>query len=185
MSANNPRIREAVAALRHGEVIAYPTEAVWGLGADPFNDEAVNKILTLKNRPPEKGLILICGDITQLDFLLKGISATDMGCLKASWPGHTTWLVPHENRVPKYISGSFDKVAVRVSAHPVVKALCTKFSGPIVSTSANPQGYNPARNGCKARQYFRKRGVIFAPGIIGNEGKPSTIVDLSSKRVLR
>ncbi len=185
MSPNNPKVQRAVHALRGGGVIAYPTEAVWGLGADPFNDSAVQKVLNLKTRPVEKGLILICGDIAQIDFLLDGISSADIQSMQDTWPGHTTWLVPHGDKVSRYIAGEFTSVAVRVSAHPAVRALCDIFGGPIVSTSANPQGYDPARTACKARQYFRKRGVTFAPGIVGKEKKPSTIVDLASKRVLR
>lgn len=179
-----PRIRDCCEVMRAGGVIAYPTEAVWGLGCDPFNESAVHEILRLKDRHWSKGLILVASDIAQFDFIIHDLPESQYDTLNQSWPGHVTWLVPHQSRVPPWVTGHHDTVALRVSAHKGVASLCRNFGGAIVSTSANPQGLPPARNATKARQYFSDL-VTYAPGYVGKEGKPSVIKDLSTNSVLR
>lgn len=185
----NPNITQCAYALAAGEVIAYPTEAVWGLGCDPFNRDAVEKILQLKSRAQSKGVILIAGDISQLDFLLHDLSGKHKKQLQQSWPGPHTWLVPHHNRVPDFIHGDFDTVAVRVTTHPVVKALCHHLGDPIVSTSANPQGLPPANTNLKARCYFSNNrfghSLHYCPGVVGNGSKPSQIKHLMTGEMIR
>ena len=185
----NPNITQCANALAAGEVIAYPTEAVWGLGCDPFNRSAVEKILQLKNRAQAKGVILIAGHTKQLDFLLHDLSDTHKAQLQKSWPGPQTWLIPHHNRVPAFIHGDFDTVAVRVTTHPVVKALCYRLGSPIVSTSANPQGLQPATTNLKARCYFANNRfghqLHYCPGMVGNANKPSQIQHLITGKIIR
>lgn len=185
MYLSNPRINICVNALRCGDVIAYPTEAVWGLGCDPFNSHAVEKVLALKNRHWSKGLILVAGDISQLDFLLGELSGEQKQKLNETWPGHVTWLVPHHGKVSPLVCGEHDTIALRVSTHPLIKSLCHKFAGPIVSTSANPQGLPPARTSFDANRYFKKRGVLFSPGVVGKSQAPSKIIDLRSGNIIR
>lgn len=181
----HPRLRLCAQALAQGEVLAYPTEAVWGLGCDPFNAYAVQRILDLKNRSADKGLILVAANIEQFAFLLEPLSAEYKATLAASWPGHTTWLVPHNNKISPLLSGEHASIALRVSAHPLVQALCLLNKGPIVSTSANPQGLPPARSSLKARCYFGKAGIFFAPSAPATAQAPSTIKDLLSGKQLR
>ncbi|MCI4568136.1 Sua5/YciO/YrdC/YwlC family protein [Lysobacter sp. CFH 32150] len=139
-------IPEAAEQLHRGGVIAYPTEAVWGLGCDPFDEAAVTRLLAIKQRPVDKGLILIAGTLEHFDGLLDwDLLPTDRReAVYASWPGPHTWIVPATARVPAWITGLHRGVAVRVSAHPVVVGLCTAFVGPLVSTSANASGQPPA-----------------------------------------
>lgn len=177
------KINQASAALAAGEVLAYPTEAVWGLGCDPFNGEAVLKILALKKRPQEKGLILVAGDIKQFDFILKFLDEAQRAPLQTTWPGPTTWLVPHHQQIPEWISGRFPTVALRVSVHPLIQDLCRSF-GPIVSTSANPQGLAPARDSLRVRGYFGKQ-VRVVPGALGKQQNPSEIRDLATGSIVR
>lgn len=184
MSCSHFKIAQAVSALAAGEVIAYPTEAVWGLGCDPFNREAVEEILELKQRPEDKGLILVASHIGQFAPILAGLGETQRAQLEATWPGPTTWLVPHNKWIPAWISGRFDTVAVRVSAHPIVRALCDGFGGPLVSTSANPQGLAPARNSLRVRLYFGPR-VRIVPGPVGSQKNPSEIRDLRDGKIVR
>lgn len=181
---HHPRLRRAAALICAGEVVAYPTEAVWGLGCHPSNRHALERVLRLKRRDPAKGLILVAADMAQLDFLLCHLSADQISTLQATWPGPVTWLVPHRGAVSKLVCGRHDTVAVRVSAHPVVSALCRLVGGPIVSTSANPQGLVPARYSYRVRQYFAD-SVYYAPGQVGLQAKPSEIRDLESGRVVR
>jgi L-threonylcarbamoyladenylate synthase len=176
-------IHRAARHIASGGVVAYPTEGVWGLGADPRNRHAVQTILELKRRPIGKGVILVAAAIDQFEFILRHLDASRRAVLAASWPGPNTWLVPHHDEVPYWICGDHSTVALRVSAHPVVRALSERV-GPLVSTSANPQGLPPARIGFKARRYFGDQ-VFYAPGQVNQNAKPSTIRDLMTGAVVR
>lgn len=178
------RLALAAKALVQGQVLAYPTEAVWGLGCLPQNRHAVARILALKKRSADKGLILVSGDIRHFQPLLNGLDAPQLHALLATWPGPYTWLVPHQQKVPSIITGSHDYVAIRVSAHPVIRALTAAVGGPIVSTSANPQGLAPARTSWRARAYFG-REVAYAPGHIGASAKPTEIRNALTGHVIR
>ncbi|GAB5452966.1 MAG: Sua5/YciO/YrdC/YwlC family protein [Halioglobus sp.] len=178
-------LKSAVAALQAGGVIACPTEAVWGLSCDPFDHHAVARLLHLKDRPVEKGLILVAAHQSQLDFLLQPLGAEQRQAMADTWPGPVTWLVPHGGRVPAWVCGEHATVAVRVSAHPVVRALCAACNGPLVSTSANPGGALPARHLFQVRRYFGRELDYVLPGALGGTGRPSTIRDLASGAVIR
>jgi len=140
-------IASAVALLIRGGVLAYPTEAVWGLGCIPFDAEAVHRLLAIKRRPVDKGLILVGATAAQFDAVVDWPMLDDAQRARvlASWPGPHTWVVPAKATAPAWITGHRADIAVRVSAHPVVAALCARLGGPIVSTSANLSGEPPAR----------------------------------------
>jgi L-threonylcarbamoyladenylate synthase len=174
----------AVAALRQGGILAYPTEAVWGLGCDPDNAEALATLIRLKQRDPAKGLILIAGHIAQLEPWLAGLEAHDRQRLAASWPGPNTWLVPDNGRSHPLLRGEHPSVALRVSDHPLVGDLCAAFGGPVVSTSANNAGEPPARDAATVRCQFGE-AVHVLDGALGGYSRPSTIRDLRSNTVLR
>jgi L-threonylcarbamoyladenylate synthase len=141
---NSWRVQQAAQAVRAGAVIAYPTEAVWGLGCDPWDEEAVERLLLIKGRSVDKGLILVADNIRQFDFLFEDFPELWMDRMASTWPGPNTWLVPHQNLLPEWITGVHETVALRVSDHPLVRDLCS-LVGPLVSTSANPQGRPAAR----------------------------------------
>jgi L-threonylcarbamoyladenylate synthase len=177
--------RQRVAGVvRAGGVIAYPTEAVWGVGCDPWNEDAVYRLLALKARPVEKGLILVAGRMEQFDFLLDGLPSAWLAQLRQSWPGANTWLVPHQGLLPEWISGRHDSVALRVSAHPEVAALCA-LTGPLVSTSANPAGRPAARSRLRVEQYFHGQLDALLGGALGGRRNPSLIRDLRTGQVVR
>ena len=171
--------------LRLGGVIACPTEAVWGLSCDPGNEHAVARLLQLKSRPVAKGLILVAANVGQVDFLLAGLSDQQRQTLFDSWPGPATWLLPHRGLVPHWISGSHETVAVRVSDHPAVSALCAAWGGPLVSTSANPAGALPAREAYQVRRYFGHALDYLLPGRVGAARRPTGIRDLFSGQIIR
>jgi L-threonylcarbamoyladenylate synthase len=179
------RLRAAVSALRAGGVIACPTEAVWGLSCDPDNPQAVHRLLALKQRPVAKGLILVAATESQFGFLLQGLDPEDRAKLSSTWPGPATWLVPHRQRVPCWIHGEHDTVAVRVSAHPAVSALCRAWGGPLVSTSANPGGAHPARALFQVHRYFGNALDGLVPGAVGGQQRPTGIRDLASGEIIR
>lgn len=171
--------------VKSGGVIAYPTEAVWGLGCDPWQQQAVERLLALKSRPSSKGLILIAGDIEQIDFLLAKLAPQDYQKLVQSWPAAITWIVPHFGLVPDYLSGGRDTIALRVSAHPDVQAICKALAGPIVSTSANPSGRDPALDIEQIANYFPRDLDLAFEGELGGLEQPSRIFDLASGQQLR
>jgi L-threonylcarbamoyladenylate synthase len=185
LAAVDHRVRLAAATVAAGGVIAYPTEAIWGLGCDPFNEAAVDRLLRLKRRPREKGLILVAGEIEQFRWLLRDLSAQQMARLSGTWPGPVTWLVPHHGRVPTWISGDHPTVALRVSAHMRVRELCLAVGGPLVSTSANIGGAAPARFAFQVRRYFGTGIDYLLPGPLGGADSPSMIRDLDSDTILR
>ncbi|MCP5147469.1 MAG: Sua5/YciO/YrdC/YwlC family protein [Pseudomonadales bacterium] len=174
--------RDALAA---GGVVACPTEAVWGLSCDPWDERAVMRLLELKRRPVSKGLILVAATESQLQFLLQHLSPEQRGQLSAGWPGPVTWLIPHRGRIPPWISGDHDTVAVRVSGHPVVNALCAAWGGPLVSSSANRAGAQAPRAAFQVRRYFGERLDYILAGAVGGSARPSVIRDLASGRILR
>ncbi|HAB87155.1 MAG TPA: tRNA threonylcarbamoyladenosine biosynthesis protein RimN, partial [Pseudomonas sp.] len=114
------RVQQVARVVRAGGVIAYPTEAVWGVGCDPWDEDAVLRLLALKERPVEKGLILIADTVEQFDFLLDDLPERWLDRLAGTWPGPNTWLVPHRGRLPEWITGRHDSVALRVTDHPLV-----------------------------------------------------------------
>ncbi len=180
------RLRMAAWRLRQGELLAYPTEAVWGLGCDPFNNDAVAALLALKGRSAAKGLILIAADFEQIEPFLNIPSPQMRNRLLASWPGPVTWIVPAARRTtPAWLRGDHDTLAVRVTAHPLASALCRVFGGPIVSTSANPSGAHPARTQLKTHVYFKGSKLHFLPGAVGGLNKPTAIYDARTGARLR
>lgn len=170
--------------IKQGGVIAYPTEAVWGLGCDPWNEAAVLRILTLKQRPMAKGLILIAASISQLAFLLDKLPFEQQNILQKSWPGPITWLVPHNNLVPAWICGQHASIALRVTNHPLVKKLCS-LTGPIVSTSANLAGLPAAKSRLMVEKYFHGQLDGMLNGLLGEQKKPSRICDLVTGQIIR
>jgi len=172
--------------LRHGGVIAYPTEGVWGLGCDPFHEAAVMRILALKVRPVEKGLILIAAGMDQVEALTANLDPAYKSLLDESWPGPNTWLLPDDNNlIPAWIKGEFSTVAIRVTDHPVAAALCSAFGGMLVSTSANPADLPPAKTREEVQAYFPEGIDQIVPGELGGQQGPSTIRDLMSQQVFR
>lgn len=168
------RLRRIAASVRAGEVIAYPTEAVFGLGCNPYDLNAVARILALKQRSADKGLILIAADFVQLKPFLLPLSDSQWQQIQQSWPGSVTWLLPVRSQVPKLLRGTHATLAVRVTAHPVAKALCRACDLPLVSTSANPSGRQPARTALAIRQQWGKRVKIVAERV-GSAQRPSEI----------
>ncbi len=182
---NSLHLKFAVNALAAGGVIACATEAVWGLSCDPDDLDAVASLLALKQRPVEKGLILVAGDVAQIAGLLAPLGETQRARLALSWPGHTTWLIPHHGRVPAWIHGGRDTVAVRVTGHPGMSALTRAWGGPLVSTSCNPGGAQPAVQAFQVQRYFRGQLDYVLPGAVGGARRPSVIRDLATDAVLR
>ena len=180
-------IPQAVAALRAGGVIAYPTEAVWGLGCDPFNPVAVRRLLKIKRRDESKGLILVSADLAQIaSFIdLDALPMERLKAVRATWPGPHTWVLPCPPRIPAWLRGSHPTIALRISAHRRVAGLCNAFGGPIVSTSANLTGREPVRtiDALDPALLAQIDGIL--PGMTGDLETPTPIRDAASGTILR
>lgn len=171
---------DAVKALAKGDVIAVPTEAVYGLSVDPQNLVAIQRLLDLKKRNPDKGLILVAADVAQLEPYVQAFPEN----ILSTWPGPITWVVPAKNTVSALLRGKHDAIAVRVTAHPVLSALCQAFGGALVSSSANFEGQTPARTQQELHDYFGKNLLIVA-GELGGLEKPTEIRDARTGDIIR
>ncbi|MGI9275886.1 MAG: L-threonylcarbamoyladenylate synthase [Endozoicomonas sp.] len=177
---------EVARVVGRGGVIAYPTEAVWGLGCDPWNREAVHRILDIKVRPVEKGLILVGASEQQFGPLLEPLDDTLRSRLSNTWPGPLTWLIPDPSGwVPEWVRGQFDTVAIRVSNHPLVQALCKTTGRPLVSTSANRAGEEPLLTSEQVSREFGSLVDLIVEGDTGSQSTPSEIRDLQTGSIIR
>lgn len=180
-------LSQAVAVLHQGGVIAYPTEAVWGLGCDPYDQAAVTRLLQIKQRPVEKGLIVVAAELEPLRPLLDltALPAERLAAVLASWPGAHTWVLPAAAQAPPWVTGAHRSIAVRISAHPQVAALCRAWGGALVSTSANRGGEPPARQ----RAELDPQLLSALDGVVGGEtgglAQPTPIRDAVSGEILR
>ncbi len=149
-----PEIERIIRILEGGGVIAYPTEAVYGLGCRADDQAAVERICALKHRALEQGVIVLIRDLEQLGGWIEPISDEQRQRLAATWPGPVTWLIPATNRCPAWLKGRHPTLAVRQSAHPLCQQLCAALDVALVSTSANRSGEPPARSAAEARAIF-------------------------------
>jgi L-threonylcarbamoyladenylate synthase len=184
-TATRWHLHQAVRMLRAGGVIAYPTEAVYGLGCDPLQGAAVQRLLALKQRPADKGLILIASAWEQLQPFLLPLTSAQRQRLFRTWPGPHTWTLPCRPEVPYWLRGTHASLAVRITAHPVAAALCAAWGGALVSTSANRSGLPPARSALRVRQQFGDELDYLLPGALGGLARPTAIRDGISGKTLR
>jgi L-threonylcarbamoyladenylate synthase len=176
----------AAKVLDHGGVIAYPTEAVWGLGADPFNPKAVERILELKQRSIDKGLILVSGQAEHFLPYLEPLEDSLIERFFAPQDKPTTWLVPDvRSQIPYWVKGQHSSVAMRLTQHPVCAALSQHFGGPVISTSANPASKPSARSLCEVKHYFHDALDFCLSAPLGGAGQASQIRDLRTGTVVR
>lgn len=175
----------AAAVLRAGGVIAYPTEGVYGLGCDPANLAAFQRIFAAKRRPPEQGVLLIAASLEQVRPLIGDAPQAAFDRANAIWPGPHTFIFPRSAAVPEWVAGGHPGIALRVTAHAPAAALCRAFGGPLVSTSANRHGEAPALSAAAIQAIFGDEldGVVDAP--LGGLARPTPITDAVSGAIIR
>lgn len=181
------QLDDAAALLRGGGVLAYPTEAVYGLGCDPHDRQAFERLFALKRRPSTQGVLLIAADFAQVERYidLDAVPQDVLALVHASWPGPNTWIFPRSAAVPAWVAGAHAGIALRVTAHPPAAALCKAFGDALVSTSANPHGSPPARSAATVATYFGEAldGLLDAP--LGGQDRPTAIRDALTGAIIR
>ena len=183
----DPGLHSAVTALRAGGVIAYPTEAVFGLGCDPHDEAAVARVFALKQRPATQGMLLIAADFAQVEEYidLAAVPAAALLRAQASWPGPHTWVFPRAAQTPRWLAGAHAGIALRVTAHPLAAALCRAFGGALVSTSANRHGEPPARSAEAVQAAFGAEVAYILAGETGGLARPTPIRDAVTGEEIR
>ena len=180
-------IAEAIAALRGGEVIVYPTETFYGLGADAFAPAALERIFAIKGRDAAKAIALIAHDSAAAFAVAREVPQSARKLARAFWPGPLTLVMPARDGLPAALIGPDGGVGVRVSSHPVARALAQGLGRAITATSANRSGAAPARTIAEARASLGAAVQVFVEGGTLTGGAPSTIVQCDSTgwRLLR
>jgi L-threonylcarbamoyladenylate synthase len=181
---NQWQIRLAVQSIKRGGVIAYPTESVYGLGCDARNLSAISRLLAIKHRPFEKGLIILASDISQVIPLLAPLNQQQSDKLSQPQPRATTWLIKKSAQVSPLLSGSHNQLAVRITEHPIAKELCYQLGRPIISTSANRSAKPTTCSTARMRNMMREPLALILSGKCSGQD-PSQIIDLSTGQVLR
>ncbi len=185
MSELGQSIEAAVATVQSGGVLIYPTEGVFGIGCDFNQQKAVMKLLNLKQRSVDQGLVLIASHIEQILPLIKPTEKSHLARALKTWPGHHTWVFPNSTLTPEWITGSHSSVAVRVSANSTVKSLCDHLGHALVSTSANLTGQITPNN-CRDIQNIWGGQIDYYLDLpLGNAKQPSTIRLASTGQQLR
>ena len=198
-------VTQAAKWLKEGQLLAYPTESVWGIGCDAYDEAAVQRILSIKQRPQAKGMIVITDSAERLMPLLEPLEEGLRQQIIKSWQADTdsielqgkqahTWLLPIpqtlEKIIPRWITGQHQTVAVRVIAHPMIRQLCQQLVdvqnpfGLLVSTSCNPSGQPPAMTFTDAYGYFGEQISYLQADTLGYT-LPSQIRDATTGLVIR
>lgn len=166
-------------------MIAYPTEFCYGLGCDPRDKAAVQRIVQIKRRQLDQGVILIAANTEQINQYADLLSAPMQEAILASWPGPQTWLLPTREDTPDWISGKHSSIAMRVTAHPECQSLCNGFGGAIVSTSANRHGQAPLKSASAVIEEMGTEVDFVLDAPLGGAERPSTIRDSITGEQLR
>ncbi len=180
----SPLLRRAARLLRRGGVVAYPTEAVFGLGCDPGDEAALRRILAIKGRPGRAGFILIAANRGQLQGWIAP-TAAEQRRLAAPTRSPVTWVVRAGPRAPRLLTGGRPTVAVRITTHPIAAALCRAAGMPLISTSANVHGRAPARSALAVRRRLGRRLDVVVPGATSGQPRPTEIRLAATGAVLR
>ncbi|MDD3267489.1 MAG: L-threonylcarbamoyladenylate synthase [Burkholderiales bacterium] len=170
--------------LKKGGVIAYPTESCYGLGCDPKNHKAINKVIRIKGRSKTKGLIVIAGNLKQITPLTKTLSDKDTSKLKQYWPGFYSIILPVNHHLPSNLTGIHNKIAIRVTNHKQVQQISNHIKSALVSTSANKSGKQSIKYYKECIRHFGNK-VLVINGNTMFQKKPSTIIDWETKTILR
>jgi len=173
----------AIGALKRGEVIAFPTETFYGLGADALNEAAVKRVVSLKGRNLESPIAIIVADGEMLKDIVMDVPAVARKLMERFWPGPLTLVLPGKKNLPAPLLSRGGGVGVRISSHPLATRLARELGRPLTATSANPSGKEPARSMEEAMSYFSNRIDFFLDGGRLKGRKGSTVVEIVDGRL--
>ena len=185
MNKNSLDISSSISWLESGKILIHPTESIWGLGCDAFNELAIEKIFSIKKREHNKSFILLCKSLDFLNYYVDEIDREDEILLKNNWPGPVTFLIRYNKNLPEHLHSENGKIAVRVSNHSPIRALFEGFNNFIVSTSANLSGKKILDNPLEILDFFESDELAYYDGELGPNKRPSKIIDLDSKSIIR
>mgnify|MGYP001154720259 CR=1 FL=1 len=179
MDASQEQVEKGVKTLREGGVIAFPTDTVYGLGADAFNPKAVERIYEIKNRPEGMSFPLLIADIAQLSTVAEPPSEIAWFLARRFWPGGLTLVLPKADSLPPHLAKG-STVGVRIPNHPICLTLIKCLGGPIIGTSANLSGKASSLTAYEVKQQLGDKIDLIIDGGKCPGGNESTIVDVSS-----
>ena len=180
----HPALEKAAELLQKGELVAFPTETVYGLGADATRLEAIKKIYQAKGRPQDNPLIVHIADLQELDKLVKGdLNLPAEKLIKAFWPGPLTIVVDKKEPIPAATTAGLDSVAIRMPAHPLTRAIIEKTGLPIAAPSANKSGAPSPTRAAHVYADLQGRLPLILDGGPARVGLESTVVDVRKERV--
>ncbi len=180
------RINQLGKAVLQGAIFAYPTDTIWGFGCHPLNASSVYRILDIKQRSPDKGLILLSSSLSHfLPYLGKNLDIENFNRLEQITDQPTTWLVETDEFCPRWLRGRFTTIAIRLTDHPFVQRLCDSIEAPLVSTSANRTGRPTIRNALQARRQFGTELDFIVEGFYTERNRASKIKSLTSNQIIR
>jgi L-threonylcarbamoyladenylate synthase len=170
---------EAASVLRGGGLVAFPTETFYGLGAGALHPAAVRRVLEVKGRPEGKPLLVLVGSIAMVATVALDVPARGRELMADHWPGALTLVLRARPEVPVEVTAGSGTVGVRLSAHPVARALVRAFGEPVTAPSANPSGRSAPTTAAQVRGYFRGRIDLVLDGGATTGGAPSTVLDVT------
>ena len=185
MKRNSLNLSSSVEWLKSGKVLLHPTESIWGLGCDAFNERAVNQIFKIKKRDKKKNLILLIKSLESIKNYIQDLKKDEVKYLSEYWPGPYTFLLKYNNNLPNHLKNDTGKIALRVSNHLPIKLLFKTFSGFIVSTSANISGKDALTMPEDIIEFFEYAEMAYYDELLGTNKNPSKIIDLETKSVIR
>ena len=173
----------AVDALQHGEVIVFPTETLYGLGADALNGAAVETVFRLKGRDPNQPIPVLVADSAMLHTLITDTPPLAQKMMDHFWPGPLTLVLPARRDIPKPLLNATGGIGVRISSQPIATRLIQALGRPLTATSANPTGKEPARTVQAAESYFGSEVKVFLDGGILISKSGSTVVEVMADKI--
>jgi len=187
LASESSAIKEAAATLRRGGLVVFPTDTVYGVGADPLSSSALEALFRAKFRPRDKAIPLLLAHAAQMSAVARQIPPLALALAKAFWPGGLTLVLPRAPHLPAALCAGGDTIAVRIPDHPVALALIEAFGRPVAATSANLSGSAPATTAQEAESSLGGVVDLILDGGRSPLGQPSTIMDLTvdPPRILR
>lgn len=176
-------IDKAVNALKQGKLIIIPTETVYGICCDAFNERAVKKLFKIKKRPKTKPLQILISNIKDIKNIAQKIPFKLKKIMKKCWPGPTTIVVKKKKIIPNIVTGGLNTVGIRIPNHPIAIQLIKAFGHPIAASSANISGKKPPRTARQAVKSLKKGFALAIDCGISKIGKPSKVLDASHNKI--